>query len=400
MSRRLAQTLLPAAAGVVLLAMPLAVYAASPQASPSLPPGIVITTQDTALTANAGKAITFPVDVMNNTSNVERIHLNVASAPNNWQPVFQDRGYDVSQIDLLPGKSDTLTFQVTPPATTPAGQSHITLEAATAGGLSTSLGLTVGITTKPAGNLKLTTDYPILKGAAGTKFQFKATIANNTGKDNTFNLEASPPNSNWLVTFQPAYGTKQISSLAVKSAQTQDVNVNVTPPSSAKPGSYPINVKVSDSAGDSATASLKVSLIGDYKLNLTTPSQRLNTHATAGQAKQLSIVVANTGTAPVRNITLSATNTPSGWNMTFKPAKIDSLDPGTMTQVQATLTPSAKAIAGDYSVNLSATSTDASVNKNFRVTVQTPTIWGWVGIGVVVVVIGGLVWLFQGYSRR
>jgi len=36
--------------------------------------------------------------------------------------------------------------------------------------------------------------------------------------------------------------------------------------------------------------------------------------------------------------------------MTFAPDKLDSIDPGTNRQVQATLTPAAKAIAGDYSI--------------------------------------------------
>jgi uncharacterized membrane protein len=69
-------------------------------------------------------------------------------------------------------------------------------------------------------------------------------------------------------------------------------------------------------------------------------------------------------------------------------------------QVEGKLQPAAKAIAGDYSINLSATSTQASINKDFRVTVETPTIWGWVGIGIVVIVVGGLVWMFASYSRR
>ncbi len=51
-------------------------------------------------------------------------------------------------------------------------------------------------------------------------------------------------------------------------------------------------------------------------------------------------------------------------------------------------------------MTLAATSTQASVNKDFRITVETPTIWGWVGLAIVVVVVGGLVWMFANYSRR
>ncbi|HLG70325.1 MAG TPA: NEW3 domain-containing protein [Chloroflexota bacterium] len=389
------------AMGLAVLAAPLAAFAADAAPTPNpLPPGIILTTQDAAVGAAPGKAITFPVSVTNNTNKLERIKLGVASAPKDWAPVFQDRGYDVTEVELLPGKDNTVTFQVTPPSNAQPGSQRISLEGNTDDGLSTKLDLGVTINGSAGGsNLKLTTDYPVLRGASGTKFEFKATIANNTGKDNTFGLSATAPGNDWLVYFQPAFDQKQISSIAVKSGSTQDVNVEVQSPQSAKPNDFPVNVKVSDDAGNTASVDLKVTIIGNYKLDFN-PQQQLNTNATAGQAKTMQIVLANTGTAPVQNISLSATGLPSNWTMTFSPDKVDSIDPGTQRQVQATLTPAAKAIAGDYSISLSASSTNASVNKDFRVTVETPTIWGWVGLGIVVIVVGGLVWMFASYSRR
>lgn len=403
MFRSLVRGLAAAGIGLALLASPIASFAADTTASatPTLPPGILLTTQDAAVGSAPGKAITFPVDVFNNTTKQARIKLSVVSAPKDWAPVFQDRGYDVTEVDLLPGKDNTVTFQVTPPVTAAAGSQRITLQGATDDGQSAKLDLGVTINgSAGGGNLKLTTDYPILKGASGTKFEFKATIANNTGKDNTFGLSATSPGNDWQVFFQPAFDQKQISSTSVKSGSTADVNVEVQSPATAKPADFPITVKVSDDAGDTASVDLKVTIIGNYKVDLTTPTQQLNTNATAGQAKTLQVIVANTGSAAVQNISLTATGLPSGWTMTFQPDKVDSIDPGTVRQVQATLTPAAKAIAGDYSISLAASSTQASINKDFRVTVETPTIWGWVGIGIVVVVVGGLVWMFASYSRR
>jgi uncharacterized membrane protein len=403
MFRFIARGLLAAGLGLAFLATPLASFAAdtAPSASPSLPPGILLTTQDAAVGAAPGKAITFPVDVFNNTPKQERIKLSVVTAPKDWAPVFQDRGYDVTEQDLLPGKDNTVTFQVTPPTGAAAGSQRISLQATTDDGQTAKLDLGVTISgSAGGGNLKLTTDYPLLKGASGTKFEFKATIANNTGKDNTFGLSATSPGNDWQVFFQPSFDTKQISSTPVKSGATADVNVEVQSPATAKPADFPISVKVSDDAGDTASVDLKVTIIGNYKVDLTTPTQQLNTNATAGQAKTLQVIVANTGSAAVQNLSLSATGLPSGWTMTFQPDKVDSIDPGTVRQVQATLTPAPKAIAGDYSISLSASSTQASINKDFRVTVETPTIWGWVGIGIVVIVVGGLVWMFASYSRR
>ncbi len=386
--------------GLALLSVPLVAQAADAAPTPTLPNGIMLTTQDAAVGTGPGKSITFPVDVLNNTTKPERIKLSVASAPDAWSPTFQDRGYEVTEVELLPGKDNTVTFQVTPPADTQPGSTRISLQGVTDDGLNAKLDIGVTISKQSSSGLKLTTDYPVLKGAGGTKFEFKATIANNTGKDNTFLLAANAPSNDWNVFFQPAFDQKQISSIAVKAGQTQDVNVEVQSPQLAKPDDYPINVKVNDDAGNTATADLKVSVVGNYKLDITTPNQSLNADATAGQAKKVQIIVANTGSAPVQNISLSATNTPTGWNVTFNPDKLDSIDPNTIRQVEATLTPAAKAIAGDYSLTLSATSTQATVNKDFRITVNTPTIWGWVGIGILVAVVGGLVWLFANYSRR
>ncbi|HEY8693560.1 MAG TPA: NEW3 domain-containing protein [Chloroflexota bacterium] len=402
MFRSIARGLAAAGLGLAFLASPLASFAqttASP--TPALPPGILLTTQDAAIGAAPGKAITFPVDVMNNTPKQARIKLSIVAAPKEWAPVFQDRGYDVTEVDLLPGKDNTVTFQITPPATTAAGSQRITLQGATDDGQSAKLDLGVTISgSAGGGNLKLTTDYPVLKGASGTKFEFKATIANNTGKDNIFGLSATAPGNDWLVFFQPSFDQKQISSTSVKSGATADVNVEVQSPATAKPNDFPVSVKVSNDAGDTASVDLKVTIIGNYKVDLTTPTQQLNTNATAGQAKTLQVIVVNTGSAGVQSLSLTATGLPSGWTMTFAPDKLDSIDPGTNRQVQATLTPAAKAIAGDYSISLSVSSTQASVSKDFRVTVETPTIWGWVGIGIVVVVVGGLVWMFASYSRR
>jgi uncharacterized membrane protein len=390
-------------AGLALLAAPLAALAAdvAPSPTPILPPGIILTTQDAAIGAAPGKAITFPVSVTNNTTKLERIKLSIEAAPKDWAPVFQDRGYDVTEVELLPGKDNTVTFQITPPTNTPPGSQRLSLKGVTDDGLSTTLNLGVTITGGGAGgsSLKLTTDYPVLRGASGAKFEFKATIANNTGKDNTFGLSATAPGADWLVYFQPSFDQKQISSIQVKSGSTSDVNVEVQSPQLAKPNDFPINVKVSDDAGNTAGVDLKVTIIGNYKLDFN-PQQRLNYDADAGRPQTLQITFANTGTAPVQNVSLTATGLPSGWTVNFQPDKIDSIDPGTQRSVQATLTPAAKAIAGDYSITFSASSAQASVNKDFRITVKTPTIWGWVGLGIVVIVVGGLVWMFASYSRR
>ena len=59
------------------------------------------------------------------------------------------------------------------------------------------------------------------------------------------------------------------------------------------------------------------------------------------------IVLTNTGTAPAEQIELSGT-APSGWKINFDPKTIDRIAPNENKEVQAPITPTDKAIAGDY----------------------------------------------------
>jgi len=59
---------------------------------------------------------------------------------------------------------------------------------------------------------------------------------------------------------------------------------------------------------------------------------------------------------------------------------------GKSQQIKVTLTPSARAIAGDYQTTIRASSAGGqSASANFRITVLTSTLWGAVGIGVIAV---------------
>ena len=91
-------------------------------------------------------------------------------------------------------------------------------------------------------------------------------------------------------------------------------------------------------------------------------------------------MVTNTGTAPAEQIELSGYG-PSGWKVTFEPKTIDRIAPNENKEVQALITPTAKAIAGDYVTTLRANARGESASASFRVTVTTSTLWGIVGVG-------------------
>src|SRR5690606_34867511 len=99
------------------------------------------------------------------------------------------------------------------------------------------------------------------------------------------------------------------------------------------------------------------------------------------------------------NITLSS-SAPPNWTVTFEPDRIDRLPAGQFREVTAKIRPHERAIAGDYVTVLSARAAEASASNTFRISVQTPTVWGWVGVGVDAAVLVGLFGTFRVYGRR
>ena len=165
-----------------------------------------------------------------------------------------------------------------------------------------------------------------------------------------------------------------------------------------EPGEYPITVEAS-SGEIKGTINLTAIVTASYQMTLSTPDGRLNTTATAGKNNYFSVVVANTGSAAIDNITFSS-DKPTGWTVEPTPEKIDSLAAGESKTIDVNIKPAAKTIAGDYQITLTANGKQTNDHMDIRVTVETPTVWGWVGIGIIVLVIAGLAYVFTRFSRR
>ena len=155
----------------------------------------------------------------------------------------------------------------------------------------------------------------------------------------------------------------------------------MTPPTTADAGHYPVKVKVAAN-GASATTDVKLDVTGQPKLDIAGRQGLLSARATAGHDSTVPIIVTNTGTAPADNIKLSS-SAPDGWKITFNPKTIARIAPNQHKEVQATITPPSKAIAGDYATSISAASHGQNGSANFRVTVTTSTMWGIAGVGII-----------------
>jgi uncharacterized membrane protein len=256
--------------------------------------------------------------------------------------------------------------------------------------------------TPPPEKIELTTSYTKLEGTAGASFEFEITLNYQGTEARLFNLSAIGP-KDWTTYITPSYPKdKMILDIRLEAGATYDNKINVhTAPSFwlvPEPGEYQITVEAS-SGEVKGTIDLTAVVTASYQMSLTTADERLNTTATAGKDNFFSVVVTNTGSAAIDNITFSSSK-PSGWTIDFNPTKIDSLNADGSQTIEVNIKPPSKTIAGDYQITLTASGKQISDDIDIRVTVETPTVWGWVGVGIIVLVVAGLAFVFMRFSRR
>lgn len=355
--------------------------------------GLLLYTPFTGIEVRPGETVVFPLELRSGAP--RRVDLTVVSAPQGWPASFRGGGMIVDQV-FAGSEPVKLEFQVEVPQEAQPGTYRFTVRAAAADAVST-LPLQLVIRETPSGGDRMTTQYPVLTGTATTTFRFRVDLTNSGAQERSYSLNAQAP-PGWQVSFSPAFEDKQIASISLKPGQTQGLDVTIKPPQGVTAGSYEIPVEAVSSFSKAGTV-LKVVIAGAYTLEITTPTERLNAEAVAGAESPLTLIVKNTGTSDIQDITFSSA-APANWAVTFKPEKIDVLAAGESRQVVAYIKPAREAIAGDYVVSIRANSPVASTSANFRVTVKTSTLWGIVGLLLVLAVVGGVTWLFYKYGRR
>jgi uncharacterized repeat protein (TIGR01451 family) len=194
-------------------------------------------------------------------------------------------------------------------------------------------------------------------------------------------------------------GGQDVTSLPVAADGSQSISVKVEAPEGVELGAFPIYVRA-EGADLSAETTLTAEVVGQPQIALSTPDGRLSGQASLGGSTPFTLLVRNTGSAPARNITMSATP-PTGWQVDFQPATVAELNPGADLQVTATLRPADQSVAGDYVVSFSARPEEGrSASTDYRVTVVTSTLWGIVGIALIAVAVGVVGLAVSRFGRR
>jgi uncharacterized repeat protein (TIGR01451 family) len=157
-------------------------------------------------------------------------------------------------------------------------------------------------------------------------------------------------------------------------------------------------VKVS---AEGATAEQKVTLqiSGQGQLSLTSKDGRLSGEAQVGKTAEYTLVVGNDGTAAIDNVELSG-SVPSDWKVEFNPKALQNVAPNEKKEVKVSVTPSEKAIAGDYVASFRANGRGDSKSADYRITVTTSTLWGMVGIGIIAIALLVLLGAVARFGRR
>jgi uncharacterized membrane protein len=386
------------AAIAAILLLTLSVGSAFADTPTSSTDAVVVWTAYPSIDAQVGKSVTFSIQLNNTTQVWQQLNLSV-DGPSDWTPTFNSGGYTINSVMVEPGKSQTVDLNLKSPANAKIQDYSFVVKGVNQDGVAMKeLHLTVTLQKQVSqGGVALTTQYPNIRGQASAGFTFKVTLNNQSAQDRTINVSATAP-ANWQVVFKPSYETTQVTSFSVKAGATQDIDVTVTPPSDAKADSYKITMDAA-SGQDHAEIPLTVEIVGQPSLSLSTSSGQLNTQASVDSPAKLSLVVKNTGSQPLQNISLTSSS-PTGWSVTFQPDTVAQLAVGQSAQVDATIKPSTDSLAGDYMDTITASASGASDSKDIRTTVETPTAWGWGAVVAIVAVVGGLGFVFNRFSRR
>ncbi|HEX2028391.1 MAG TPA: NEW3 domain-containing protein, partial [Nitriliruptorales bacterium] len=376
-----------AVACAVMALLPLGTPSASAQA-------VQLVTSYPSVDVEAGGSVSLDLEVRSSTP--QRVDLEVVQAPEGWTATLRGGGFVVHSVFTDPESPPDLSLEVVVPADAAQGTHALVVAARAQDGTADQLRLDLRVAEQVAGAVSFQTDFPRLSGGGEDTFSYELTLDNDVPQEITFALSTQAPEG-WQVEATPSQQARA-TTVTVEGGGSATINVEATPPADAAAGDYPIAVEATG-GGQSASIELVAEVVGSVQLSLTTPSQRLNASGSAGEATRVTLLVVNEGSAPLANVSLSA-SPPSGWEVTFDPEAVASVPPGESVEVAASITPGGDAVAGDYIVTMTASGEGRSSGSDIRFTVQTSPLWGLFGLTLILAAVAGLVFVFRRYGRR
>ncbi len=369
----------------------------SQSATQSQPSGLWLMTDYPEVTEQVGHEARVSLSLRNSNLPPERVELSVNGLPDGWTWKMLGGGSQITAAMVGPDETRDLTLVVTPPKQAEAGKVSFQVVGQAANNEHLTLPMTMTLSPPEPAQLVLTPELPALRGTPTSSFDFQVGVKNDSPDDATVNLIAQAPDG-FIVTFKEQYGSQELTSLPIKAGETKQVKVSVQPPRDAAANDYPVVFQAA-TPDASAQTQLVMQITGRPDLQLAGPGGRLSGRAIAGKATTFTFDVTNAGSAPAREVRFSA-SAPSGWKVTFDPESVPGIEPDGKQQVRAEVTPSDKAITGDYMITIRANGQGTSDNVQFRTTVATSTAWGVAGLGIIGAAVVVLGFSVARYGRR
>jgi len=358
--------------------------------------GIYLLTDYPAVTVRPGTTSTISLRLQNYNLPPERLALTVGGVPSGWTAVMLGGGQPVAAAMAATNNSASLQLRLDVPPSAEMGTTNLTIEAK-GEGTSVTLPIAVTLAKDLPAKLSVTPQLPELRGTARSSFEYQVAIKNDSGKRLVVALAADAPR-NFETSFTEAYGSQELNAVPIDAGQSKDVKLKVRPPNTIGAGRYPVAMRATAEDAE-AKADMALEVTGQPRLDITGRDGLVSARATAGAETSIPVLVTNSGTAPADQIELAGT-APSGWKITFEPKQIDRIAPNANQEVQALVTPAAKAITGDYVTTVRATSRGESANSNFRITVMTATQWWIAGAGIIGIALLVMVGAVARFGRR
>ena len=256
---------------------------------------------------------------------------------------------------------------------------------------------------EPQERVDIYCNWPVLEGQPGDSFEFEIKFDYRINERRTFELGLTVP-PGWTGSPLSGYPEREIEAFeADPESITETLSVQVASQEGTRtePGEYTFTFEVvSGELRDSVE--LKAVVVPrplQYSLDVVTLSGITEVRVKAGEGAHTTIYVRNVNTGAVSNLSLTAEH-PEGWQVSFTPGDLGTLESGLFTEVDVVITPPADVETGDYPVIVNAIGDEAEESLELRTTVTGTTTLAGVGIGVGVGVIAGLIIWFRRAGRR
>lgn len=238
-------------------------------------------------------------------------------------------------------------------------------------------------------------------GIIGERFEFKVDVRLDAPEEQYFEIEKEIP-PGWSIVVNPGSLKVDVPTLKLKPGKKESLTIICRPLIEQEPGEYIFKLTLkSTEEGEPLQESVEfkalVKSVG--VLSLTTSNEMLNTEVRPDRDNIYTLIIENTGTAPVEDISISTPQEPEGWQVEFED-NIDILQVGEKLEIEANIIPPNRTIAGDYNIRFLVTSGEDTDFLDLRTIVVTPLIWRILGIALIAFVIAGIAVVFERLGRR